>query len=193
MLDSLKRFLKYIEMPILSNNKYEIHLKDTNALTKKNYCFKITNVPENTLVIRADKFPNMKHFFKDDEDIGLCKKSDYIIISIDKHSNYKVLIVEISSGDNKSNIFIRQQLKGATCILKYYESICKYYKEQYPSCRTTGYGRYGSQYIISWARLNIGAKVALVELPLANSMAEALSMKLPEKYITATLNYLRAF
>ena len=73
------------------------------------------------------------------------------------------------------------------------ESICKYYKEQYPSCRTTGYGRYGSQYIISWARLNIGAKVALVELPLANSMAEALSMKLPEKYITATLNYLRAF
>ena len=73
------------------------------------------------------------------------------------------------------------------------ESICKYYKEQYPSCRTTGYGRYGSQYIISWARLNIGAKVALVELPLANSMAEALSMKLPEKYINATLNYLRAF
>ena len=71
------------------------------------------------------------------------------------------------------------------------ESVCKYYKEQYPSCRTTGYGRYGSQYIISWARLNIGAKVALVELPLANSMAEALSMKLPEKYITATLNFLR--
>ena len=71
------------------------------------------------------------------------------------------------------------------------ESVCKYYKEQYPTCRTTGYGRYGSQYIISWARLNIGAKVALVELPLANSMAEALSMKLPEKYITATLNFLR--
>ena len=71
------------------------------------------------------------------------------------------------------------------------ESVCKYYKEQYPSCRTTGYGRYGSQYIISWARLNIGAKVALVELPLANSMAEALSMKLPEKYINATLNLLR--
>lgn len=127
MLDSFKRFLKCIEMPILSNNRYEIHLKDTNASTKKNYCFKITNVPENTLVIRADKFPNMKHFFKDDEDIGLCKKSDYIIISIDKHSNYKVLIVEISSGDHKSNIYIRQQLKGATCILKYYESICKYF------------------------------------------------------------------
>ena len=49
------------------------------------------------------------------------------------------------------------------------EEICKYYKQQYPSCRTTGYGRYGTQYLITWARQNLGAKVALVELPLANN------------------------
>lgn len=71
------------------------------------------------------------------------------------------------------------------------ESVCKYYKEQYPSCKTTGYGRYGSQYMISWARLNLGAKVALVELPVAQNMAEVYSMQLPEKYINATLNLMR--
>lgn len=71
------------------------------------------------------------------------------------------------------------------------ESICKYYKTQYPSCRTSGYGRYGTQYIISWARLNLGAKVALVELPVARNMAEVNNMQLPEKYIDATLNLMR--
>lgn len=71
------------------------------------------------------------------------------------------------------------------------ESVCEYYKTQYPSCRTSGYGRYGVQYIISWARLNIGAKVALVELPVASNMTEVNNMRLPEKYIEATLNLMR--
>ena len=71
------------------------------------------------------------------------------------------------------------------------ESVCKYYKEQYTSCRTTGYGRYGSQYLISWARLNLGAKVALVELPLAQNNAQVESMQLANKYINATLNLLK--
>ena len=61
----------------------------------------------------------------------------------------------------------------------------------YPSCRTLAYGKYGLQYIISWARLNIGAKVALVELPVANNMIEVNNMQLPEKYIEATLNFMR--
>ena len=71
------------------------------------------------------------------------------------------------------------------------ESICKYYKQQYTSCRTTGYGRYGEQYLISWARLNLNAKVALVELPYAANYQEVNKMKLSQKYIEATLNYLR--
>ena len=71
------------------------------------------------------------------------------------------------------------------------ESICKYYKQQYTSCRTTGYGRYGTQYLITWARQNLGAKVSLVEMPLAQNEAEVNSMKLSEKYIQATINMLK--
>lgn len=71
------------------------------------------------------------------------------------------------------------------------EEICKYYKTQYPSCRTTGYGRYGTQYLITWARQNLGAKVSLVELPLAKDYSEVISMGLIEKYIEGTLQMLR--
>ncbi len=69
--------------------------------------------------------------------------------------------------------------------------ICDYYKTQYPSCRTTAYGKYGTQYLITWARQNLGAKVALVELPLASSWQQAYDMKLIDKYINATLEMLR--
>lgn len=71
------------------------------------------------------------------------------------------------------------------------EEICKYYKQQYTSCRTTGYGRYGTQYLITWARQNLGAKVALVELPLADNYEQVNSMKLSDKYVNATLEMLR--
>ena len=71
------------------------------------------------------------------------------------------------------------------------EEICKYYKTQYPSCRTTGYGRYGTQYLITWARQNLGAKVSLVELPLAKDYSEVINMRLIEKYIEGTLQMLR--
>ena len=71
------------------------------------------------------------------------------------------------------------------------ESICKYYKEQYQSCSTRNYGSYGEQYLISWAHLNLNAKVALVELPYAANYEQVNSMNLSNKYITATLNFLR--
>ena len=71
------------------------------------------------------------------------------------------------------------------------EQICSYYKQQYTSCSTKKYGSYGTQYIISWARQNIGAKAALIELPNASSQAQVNSMGLSQKYINATLNMLR--
>ena len=69
--------------------------------------------------------------------------------------------------------------------------IANYYKGYYPSCSTRNYESYGTQYIISWARQNLGAKATLVELPRANTRAEADSMGLAENYIYATLQMLR--
>ena len=71
------------------------------------------------------------------------------------------------------------------------EEICKYYKTQYPSCSTRNYGKYGTQYMITWGRENLGAKVALVEMPLVGSYQEAIAMGLSDRYINATLEMLR--
>ncbi len=71
------------------------------------------------------------------------------------------------------------------------QQICNYYKQQYTSCSTKNYGVYGTQYLISWARQNLGAKSALIELPLAYNYEEVNRMRLSDKYIDATLNMLR--
>lgn len=71
------------------------------------------------------------------------------------------------------------------------EQICNYYKQQYTSCSTRNYNKYGTQYLISWARQNLGAKVSLVELPLAANQAQVDSMQLSNKYINATLKMLK--
>jgi len=73
------------------------------------------------------------------------------------------------------------------------EQICRYYKQQYPSCRTSGYGRYGTQYLITWARQYLSAKVALVEMPKANNYAEVNSKQLTTRYVNGTLQMLREF
>lgn len=93
-----------------------------------------------------------------------------------KSQNGKTILVDLHGWEN--------QLIGD-------EEVCRYYKNQYPSCRTTGYGRYGTQYLITWARLNLGAKVSLVELPLAQNYEQVNNMRLADKYINATLEMLR--
>ena len=71
------------------------------------------------------------------------------------------------------------------------EQIANYYKAYIPTCSTRNYGVYGNQYIVSWARQNLGAKATLVEFPKANSPAQVDSMGLSSKYINATLQMLR--
>lgn len=71
------------------------------------------------------------------------------------------------------------------------EQICNYYKEQYPSCSTRAYGKYGTQYLIGWARQNLGAKTALVELPKMGSSQEAENNGLSSKYINGTIKMLK--
>lgn len=72
-------------------------------------------------------------------------------------------------------------------------SVCKYYKEQYTTCSTKGYGNYGTQYLITWAKKVLGAKVSLVELPYASNENTAKNMKLSSKYIEATLKMLKSY
>lgn len=69
--------------------------------------------------------------------------------------------------------------------------VCNYYKQVFPSCSTRNYENYGTQYLVSWARQNLGAKAALVELPYASDWVQVNNMGLSNNYINATLNMLR--
>ena len=69
--------------------------------------------------------------------------------------------------------------------------VCNYYKQAFPSCSTRNYENYGTQYLVSWARQNLGAKAALVELPYASDWVQVNNMGLSNNYINATLNMLR--
>ena len=93
-----------------------------------------------------------------------------------KSRNAKTILVDLHGWEN--------QLIGDS-------QVCQYYKTQYPSCRTTGYGRYGTQYLITWGKAILGADVALVELPFANNYQEFINMNLSGKYVNATLEMLR--
>ena len=65
-----------------------------------------------------------------------------------------------------------------------------YYRTQFPE--NTDTATYGKGYLINWARTNIGARAALIELPRNNySDADVRNHNLVNRYIEATLSMLR--
>ena len=72
----------------------------------------ICNVPSDSLVIKADKFPPLDKFFKSSK--GVNKRADFIIIS---ERTKVVLYVELKSRGKLSEV--KKQLKGASCVLAY--------------------------------------------------------------------------
>ena len=88
-------------------------------------------------------------------------------------------------------------LHGWTTQLIGDQGLCDFYAVQFPSnTRTYSYGR---QYLVNWARMNLGAngraaRSALIELPSAgiNSHQDVVNNNYAGRYIEATLNMLRA-
>ena len=76
--------------------------------------------------------------------------------------------------------------------------ICKYYGVQFPENDTWSIGRYGTQFMINWARTYLAsnsrpAKTALIELPYqgVNSHQSVINQNFSGRYIEATLSMLR--
>ena len=70
------------------------------------------------------------------------------------------------------------------------ETLRNYYREQFPE--NTDTASYGKGYMINWARTNLNAKAALIELPTNNySNSDVVSHNLTNRYINATLSMLR--
>jgi len=81
----------------------------------------IRNIPSDAIVIKADKFPVPKTFFKGDK--GECKRADFIIISEEKKV---ILYVELKAGA-KDTSYIVKQLKGAACVISYCKEVGRHF------------------------------------------------------------------
>ena len=76
--------------------------------------------------------------------------------------------------------------------------ICSYYSKQFPENDKSSVGRYGTGYLINWARSSLGsttksARSALIELPNTgiNGHQSVLNNNFSNRYIQATLDMLR--
>lgn len=71
--------------------------------------------------------------------------------------------------------------------------ICAYYGQQFPENNGSSIGRYGTGYLINWARSTLGARTALIELPNAgiNGHQAVVNNNFSNRYIEATLSMLR--
>ena len=77
----------------------------------------IREAPEDSLVIKADEFPAPTDFFEGSK--GENKRADFIVIS---EAEEVILYIELKSGKAKGKE-IKQQLKGAVCVLSYCKEV----------------------------------------------------------------------
>ena len=71
--------------------------------------------------------------------------------------------------------------------------ICSYYRQQFPENDGSAIGRYGTGYLVNWARSTLGARSALIELPSSgvNGHQAVVNKNFSNRYINATLNMLK--
>ncbi len=81
------------------------------------YSVTIAQVPENTVAIKTDGFPDLKGFFQCSSETGQCKRADFVIITDDK-----LIFIELSTA-KKLKKEVVQQLKGGQCVVEYCQSI----------------------------------------------------------------------
>ncbi|MCL1791775.1 MAG: hypothetical protein FWG40_10615 [Peptococcaceae bacterium] len=87
------------------------------------YKVTVNNIPGGILVLKCDKFPNTKNFFRGAR--NECKLADYVILS---GADQVILIIELKRSNNSSNKHdIVAQLKGAKCLLDYCASLIDAY------------------------------------------------------------------
>ena len=90
--------------------------------------------------------------------------------------------------NNGQNVVV--DLHGWTQQLIGDPTLRNYYRTQFSE--NTDTATYGKGYLINWARANIGAKAALIELPRNNySNTDVINNNIANRYIEATLSMLR--
>ncbi|MDR1484593.1 MAG: hypothetical protein LBT09_07185 [Planctomycetaceae bacterium] len=100
--------------PQLQHNRNYVELCDPQA---GNSCVKIYGLPDDIVVIKADKFPPPHNIFQGSK--GERKRADYILISEEKKC---IIFLEMKkTNDTQKEIIL--QLKGAQCVMRYCQEV----------------------------------------------------------------------
>lgn len=94
---------------------------------------------------------------------------------------------------SKTGKTVLVDLHGWTQQLIGDSGICSYYRQQFPENDGSAIGRYGTGYLINWARSTLGARSSLIELPYSgvNGHQSVINNNFSDRYIEATLNMLK--
>lgn len=94
---------------------------------------------------------------------------------------------------SKTGKTVLVDLHGWTQQLIGDSGICSYYRQQFPENDGSAIGRYGTGYLVNWARSTLGARSALIELPNRgiNGHQAVVNNNFSNRYINATLNMLK--
>lgn len=94
---------------------------------------------------------------------------------------------------SKTGKTILVDLHGWTQQLIGDSGICSFYRQQFPENDGSAIGRYGTGYLVNWARSTLGARSALIELPNRgiNGHQAVVNNNFSNRYINATLNMLK--
>ena len=102
-------------------NTWSVKLSE-GVQDKESHDFNISGLPRDSIIFRADKFPEAVHFYKGNR--GENKRADYVIIA-DSDENKWILFIEVKSGKNYENKEIVQQLKGAECVVAHCRAVAE--------------------------------------------------------------------
>lgn len=97
-------------------NKLRVSLKEPQC---EDSTLVINNLPEESIVIKADEFKSPSSLFKGEN--GELKRADYIIVS-ETDDDKVVLFIELKKTKDKEEEIIKQ-LKGSYCLFFYLKQI----------------------------------------------------------------------
>lgn len=118
-LDLLRKILDQSALCPLTPNghKCSIALEESN---ENNYEIIVDGLSEESIVFKPDALLNVDKLLSECK--GARKCADYIIVDRSK-GRIKILFIELEWGNSKDNKEIKQQLKGARCLLDYCISV----------------------------------------------------------------------
>ena len=113
--------------PLPMGKHHKLVLKEIGEHGQPSYSATLYHIPENTLAVKADKFPTPSNFYKSSN--GVTQRADFIVII---ESKKIILFIELKyrkKGNGMRGLkgTITKQLKGSTCVLAHCKEVANQY------------------------------------------------------------------